>query len=326
MFMGAAIAGMHYTAMAAARFTPATLELDHGAMSLHTGGMAVAVIIGTVVILSIALGGAAIDDRMRLLARERSARREAEAANRLKDEFLATLSHELRTPLNVIIGRTQMLGAFAHDPAKVRQTAEAIAQNGKLLQQLVEDLLDVSRMTLGGIQLDWQSVDLAPLVYSVASGVQPGAEAKNIRLYTSTPPAIPRVMGDPTRLQQVIWNLLTNAVKFTPPGGEIRAELRHDGAHAVLMVTDTGQGIDPAFLPHAFEMFRQAESPTSRSAGGLGIGLSIVRRLVELHGGSVSAASGGLGHGAKFTIYLPAQKAVEAGPSRPEYPEVVAHR
>jgi signal transduction histidine kinase len=311
IIMGVAIAGMHYTAMAAARFTPAGSEAPVGTLSLHTGGLAVAVTIGTVVILSLALAGAAIDDRARLLAREQRARRDAETANRLKDEFLATLSHELRTPLNVILGRAQMLRAFAPDHTQVTQIAETITHNGELLRHLVEDLLDVSRITLGGMQLDWQSVDVAALLDSVVASIQPGAQAKALRLTVTAASDVPPVMGDPTRLQQVIWNLLTNAVKFTP-SGEVHVHLRPDGDDVVLTVSDTGEGIDPAFLPHVFEMFRQAESPTSRTHGGIGVGLSIVQRLVELHGGSVSAESEGMGRGARFSVRLPSQRPVDA--------------
>jgi signal transduction histidine kinase len=318
MLMGIAIAGMHYTGMAAARFTPAAVQFESGTYSLHTGGMAIAVIAGTTLILSLALASAALDERARLLAREQQARRDAEAANRLKDEFLATLSHELRTPLNVIIGRTQMLRAVAHDPTRVIQAIDAILRNGEALRHVMDDLLDVSRITLGAVQLEWQPVDLAALLEAAATAIQPGAEAKGVRLTVSGRANVPRVMGDPARLQQVIWNLLTNAVKFTPPRGEVRADVRQDDAQVVLTVTDTGRGIDPAFLPHVFEMFRQAEPTTNRGQGGLGIGLSLVRRLVELHGGTVSAASAGTGYGATFRVSLPYQPSAavaDAGPS-----------
>jgi signal transduction histidine kinase len=308
VLMGLAISGMHYTGMAAARFTPADVPIEIGSFSLHTRGMAGAVIAGTVLILALALASAAVDERARLFAREQQARREAEAANRLKDEFLATLSHELRTPLNVIIGRAQMLRMVASDAAKVEQSADTITRNGEALRRLVEDLLDVSRVTVGGVQLEWQPVDLPALLDTAIAGVQPGAEAKGVRITTSAPAHVPRVMGDPTRLQQVIWNLVTNAVKFTPPTGQVRAEIRYDDPNVVLTVTDTGQGIDPAFLPHVFDMFRQGEQVRRAHAyGGLGIGLSIVKRLVELHGGTVTAASAGPGKGATFTVVLPSR-------------------
>jgi signal transduction histidine kinase len=305
--MGFAIVGMHYTGMAAARFAPSALDPASGTLSLQSGGVTIAVIGGTLLILSVALAGAAFDERARLLAGEQSARRDAEAANRLKDEFLATLSHELRTPLNVIVGRAQMLRVVGGDPTKVAEIADTISRNGETLAHLVEDLLDVSRMTFGSVQLERRSIDLASLVETVAAGIQPAAEAKTIRFRVTTVPRVPRVIGDPLRLQQVVWNLVTNAVKFTPSGGEIRVIVRGTGSHVVLTVIDTGKGIDPAFLPHVFDMFRQAELATSRATGGLGIGLSIVRRLVELHGGTVSAESAGVGHGATFTVRLPCQ-------------------
>jgi signal transduction histidine kinase len=304
--MGIAIAGMHYTAMAASSFQPIAAYVNVGErFLLHTPGLAMAVAVSTIVILAGALASAAFDERSRLLAREQRARREAETANRLKDEFLATLSHELRTPLNVISGRAQMLRTVAGDPLRVLRMAEAIVRNSEMLKHLVEDLLDVSRMTVGGVQLRWQYVDLAALLHAVAAGIQPTAEAKGIRLIVAAPQHLPHVRGDQTRLQQVVWNLLTNALKFTPAGGEVRVQVRHDSNHMVLIVRDTGAGIDPTFLPHVFDMFRQAELASSREHGGLGLGLSIVRRLVELHGGHVSAASAGVGQGATLTVYLP---------------------
>jgi signal transduction histidine kinase len=312
ILMGVAIAGMHYTAMAAAQFTPVAIDLHTSHLSLHTSGLAVAVTIATFVILSVALAGAAIDDREQLLAREQLARHHAEAASRLKDEFLATLSHELRTPLNVIVGRTHMLRVEANDPVKVRQMADAIAHNGELLRRLVEDLLDVSRITVGGLQLDCRPVDLPVLVDTVITSVQPAADAKGIRLRASRSQFVPQVIGDSIRLQQVIWNLLTNAIKFTSSGGEVSVKISVGESGVVMTVTDTGQGIDPAFLPYVFDMFRQGEAPSSRTHGGLGLGLSIVHRLVELHGGTVTAASGGAGRGAIFTVSLPSHQPATA--------------
>jgi signal transduction histidine kinase len=314
--MGAAIAGMHYTGMAAAEFVPSGITVAAGTLSLHTTGVAVGVIVATVLVLSMALAGAALDERARLLALEQHARGEAEAANRLKDEFLATLSHELRTPLNVILGRTQMLRAQANEPDRVAHTADTITRNAEALRTVVEDLLDVSRMTLGGMQLDRQLVDLAQLVEAATDGIRAGANAKHIRLVINAARGLPRVFGDAARLQQVVWNLLTNAVKFTPSGGQVRLDLRRDGAHVILSVTDTGRGIDPDFLPHVFEMFRQAQPSANRTEGGLGIGLSIVRRLVELHGGTASASSAGPGLGAVFTVRLPQHASADtvAGP------------
>jgi diguanylate cyclase len=320
--MGFAIAGMHYTGMAAARFVPAALHVDHEALSLHTTGMSIGVITGTVVILSMALAGAAFDERARLLAREQHARREAESANRLKDEFLATLSHELRTPLNIILGRTQMLRAshVASDPVKVGDIAETITRNSEALRHVVEDLLDVSRMTVGGMHLDRQPVDVAALLEAATESIRLSAAAKSIQLIVESSNHLAPVMGDAARIQQVIWNLLTNAVKFTPTGGEVRASVRREGSVVVLTVRDTGCGINPGFLPHVFDMFRQAEPATSRTQGGLGIGLSIVRRLVELHGGTVSASSAGPQRGATFTVCLPHATAEASCP--PEYDRV----
>ena len=310
VLMGAAISGMHYTGMAAARFTPAPVAIEPGMLHLHSTGVSLAVIAGTILILSLALAGAAFDERTRLLTREQRARHDAEVASRLKDEFLATLSHELRTPLNVMVGRTMMLRTVAHDPAEVIRTAELIARNGETLTRLVEDLLDVSRITLGGVQLEWQSVDLKTLVETAAAGIRPAAEAKGLRLRVTSEGRIPGITGDPMRLQQVALNLLTNALKFTA-NGEIHAHLRHAGSSVTLTISDTGEGIDPAFLPFVFEMFRQGDATTDRQHGGLGIGLSIVRRLVELHGGRVSADSAGIGRGATLTVSFPSPAAAE---------------
>jgi signal transduction histidine kinase len=242
-----------------------------------------------------------------MLEAERAARAEAERYACMQDDFLATLSHELRTPLNVIVGRTQMLGMVAHDPVQVTETAKTIARNGEALSRLVEDLLDVSRITIAGVQLDWQMIDVASLVDAATAGIRPAVEAKGIKLIVGTGARVPRILGVSTRLHQVVLNLLTNSMKFTPSGGEIRVDVRDETTEVAIVVTDTGQGIDRAFLPHVFEMFRQAEPTTSRTHGGLGIGLSIVRRLIELHGGRVPAESLGAGAGATFTVYLPCQ-------------------
>jgi signal transduction histidine kinase len=305
--MGIAISGMHYTGMAAARFSPALADVDSHGMTLNAGGMSIGVIAGTIIILSMALAGAVLDERARLLATAQSARREAEAANRLKDEFLATLSHELRTPLNVILGCTQMLQVVASDPSKVVATAGTIARNGQALRHLVEDLLDVSRITLGGMHLERLPLDIAALLEVAVESVRPAANVKSVQLIVESRTPLPRVIGDHDRLQQVIWNLLENAVKFTPVGGEVRVNLQRMGPHVVLSVRDTGCGITATFLPHVFERFRQAEATGGRMNGGLGIGLSIVRRLVELHGGTVTASSAGFDCGATFTVYLPHQ-------------------
>jgi signal transduction histidine kinase len=304
--MGLAVVGMHYTGMAAASFGPAAAAMRHEpVMALQMQGLSIAVIAGTLLILGLALASAAIDERERLLEREQQVRQDIETASRLKDEFLATLSHELRTPLNVILGRTEMLRSAVHDGARVRELAEIIERNGAALAKLVEDLLDVSRITLGHVRLETQPLRLADLLRIAAHGIEPAAQVKGIQLdVNAADPGF--VTGDPTRLQQIIWNLLTNAIKFTPPQGHVEARLSRDQTQIVLTVSDTGRGIDPAFLPHVFEPFRQAEPSASRSHGGLGIGLSIVRHMVELHGGTITARSAGAGQGSVFVVRLPA--------------------
>ena len=238
---------------------------------------------------------------------------QAREANRLKDEFLATLSHELRTPLNVILGRTRRLTETAGDAAAVRHGAETIDRNAQMLARLVEDLLDVSRFTLGQVTLDVRPVDLEAIVRTVATSLEPTARAKGVRLQSQVNGDAVGIAGDPTRLQQVVWNLVTNAIKFTPDGGEVNVVLQRNGSQIALTVSDTGAGITPEFLPHVFEMFRQGESAISRQHGGLGLGLSIVRRLVELHGGEVTASSGGPGLGATFMVALPCSTAARMG-------------
>jgi signal transduction histidine kinase len=223
----------------------------------------------------------------------------------VKDEFLATLSHELRTPLNVVVGRARRLADVAADPDAVKQNAETIGRNADALTRLVEDLLDVSRITLGQVALDLRLVDLAATIQNVSASLEPMARAKRIVLRTDVGRDVPELMCDPTRIQQVIWNLLTNAIKFTPEGGQVLVSIRKSGTSVELLVSDTGIGIAPAFLPHVFDMFRQAEPSGSRRHGGLGLGLSIVRRLVELHGGTVSASSAGEGTGSTFTVQVP---------------------
>jgi diguanylate cyclase len=305
LIMGLAVVGMHYTGMAAAQFGPPATGAPQSLMpGLHVQGLSVAVIAGTLLILGLALASAAIDERERLLAREQQARQEIEAASRLKDEFLATLSHELRTPLNVILGRTQMLRSLVHDSTRARELTDMIERNGAALAKMVEDLLDVSRITLGHVRLDTQTIRLSDLLTQTTQSIQPAAQAKQIRL-TVTASDSSVVHGDQTRLQQIVWNLLTNAIKFTPQNGQVDASVRSHDGYAVLTVSDSGRGISKAFLPHVFEPFRQAEPSTSRSAGGLGIGLSIVKHLVELHGGTIAATSEGEGRGSTFVVSLP---------------------
>jgi diguanylate cyclase len=305
LIMGLAVVGMHYTGMAAAEFGAPAVDVPQLAVpGLHGQGLSIAVIAGTLLILGLALASAAIDERERLLAREQQARQEIEAASRLKDEFLATLSHELRTPLNVILGRTQMLRSLMHEHARARELTDMIERNGAALAKLVEDLLDVSRITLGHVRLDTQSIRLSDLLTVTAQSIQPAAQAKQIRLTVNAADG-GVVHGDQTRLQQIVWNLLTNAIKFTPQNGQVDASVSSHDGYAELTVIDSGRGISKAFLPHVFEPFRQAEPSTSRSAGGLGIGLSIVKHLVELHGGTIHATSEGEGRGSTFVVRLP---------------------
>src|ERR1051326_3372376 len=244
-------------------------------------------------------------ERDRLLESERIARAKAEEANRLKDEFVATISHELRTPLTSILGWTALLRTGALEQAKTALALETVERNARTQAQLIEDLLDVSRIITGKLRLNFRPVMLAPVVESALASVKPMAEAKGVRLQPVLDPSAAPVSGDSGRLQQVIWNLLSNAIKFTPTGGRVQVRLARINSHFELTVADTGQGIDPAFLPHVFDRFRQADSTTTRHHGGLGLGLTIVRQLVELHGGTVSAYSQGEGRGATFTVRLP---------------------
>jgi diguanylate cyclase len=305
LLMGAAISGMRYTDFGQVIASPLSIGMPGSDISPHAQSASIAIIPGVLLILGLGLTIAAIDARERLLAREQLVRRDVELTSRLKDEFLATLSHELRTPLNVILGRTQMLQAVANDQVRVRALTETIERNSVALKKLVEDLLDVSRITLGHVRLEMQTVRLSDLLTVAAQGLQPSAHVKGITLTVdTTDPGV--VTGDQTRLQQVIWNLLTNAIKFTPSQGSITAGVSRHGRQIVLSVSDSGCGIDPAFLPHVFEPFRQAESSASRVHGGLGIGLSIVRHLLELHGGTIAAQSAGPDQGSVFTVTLPA--------------------
>jgi signal transduction histidine kinase/CheY-like chemotaxis protein len=244
-------------------------------------------------------------EREQLLAREQAAREEADLANRIKDEFLAVLSHELRSPLNPILGWTKLLRNGKLNATKTAQALEIIERNAKLQSQLIEDLLDVSRILRGKLSLNMAPVNLASTIKAALETVRLAAEAKSIQIQTVFDPMIGKVLGDTARLQQVIWNLLTNAVKFTPEGGRVEILLQPIGSQAQIQVRDTGKGISPDFLPHVFEYFRQADATTTRTFGGLGLGLAIVRHLVELHGGTVLADSPGEGQGATFTVSLP---------------------
>jgi PAS domain S-box-containing protein len=238
----------------------------------------------------------------------------ARAANQAKDEFLATLSHELRTPLTAILGWTRMLQLGRLDAGRAGRALETIERNTRAQVKLVEDLLDLSRIVTGKLRLDIWTVDLPRVTEAAVESTRLAAEAKSIRIETALDPAAGPALGDPHRLQQVVWNLLSNALKFTPRGGLVQVRLARDGDEARLSVRDTGQGIAPAFLPYVFDPFRQGESAMTRTHGGLGLGLSIVRQLVELHGGRVKVESGGPGQGATFTIVLPLAAAWQPEP------------
>jgi PAS domain S-box-containing protein len=256
-------------------------------------------------VLDVTAGRQAAEERAQFLAREQSARREAEEANRIKDEFLATLSHELRTPLTAIVGWAHILSAGRLDPAKYPQVFEIILRNAKSQGQLIDDLLDVSRIITGKLHLEAESVDLSVVIKAAVNSVRLAAQAKGIRLEMEFDPHAGLVSGDAHRLQQVIWNLLANAIKFTPNDGRVQVCLRRAESFVIVKLSDSGQGITPEFLPYVFERFRQAEGGTARQYHGLGLGLAIVRHLVELHGGTVHAESEGHGQGATFTVKLP---------------------
>ena len=244
-------------------------------------------------------------ERERLLEVERAARADVERASHIKDEFLATLSHELRTPLNAILGWSQILARGGQNDADLAEGLAVIERNARAQTQIIEDLLDMSRIISGKVRLDVQRVDLATVVESAVDSLKPAADAKGIRLQVVLDPDAGPVSGDPNRLQQVMWNLLSNAVKFTKRGGRVQVLLEQVNSQLEVSVIDTGEGIRPEFLAHVFDRFRQADASTSRRHGGLGLGLSIVKQLVELHGGSVSVKSDGAGLGAMFTVTLP---------------------
>ena len=246
-----------------------------------------------------------LHERTMLLRRERVIRAEAEKANRLKDEFLMTVSHELRTPLTAIYGWARMLVTGEMDPDQAPRALQTIARNAQALTQLVNDLLDVSRAIAGKVRLTLGPMNLAQVVAAAIDAMQPAADAKGIRLKVDVEPDIAPLAGDAERMQQVVWNLLSNAIKFTPEGGTVSVQLRQVDHHAVITVTDTGCGIAPDFVPFVFDRFRQADAGTTRQYGGLGLGLAIVRHLVELHGGTVTAESPGIGHGSTFRVSVP---------------------
>ena len=245
------------------------------------------------------------EERKILLERERAARQEAERVSVVKDEFLATLSHELRTPLNAIFGWTQLLRTGKRDPETLAHALEVIDRNVRLQTQLIEDLLDMSRIVSGKVRLDIQSVDLPEIIDAAIESARPAAQARGIGIHKVVDPLASPVSGDPGRLQQVLWNLLTNAIKFTDKDGTIHVLVERVNSDVQVSIRDTGQGISAEFLPNLFSRFTQADSSTKRKHGGLGLGLSIVKSLVEMHGGTVWADSAGENQGATFTVRLP---------------------
>ena len=230
---------------------------------------------------------------------------EAEAANRTKDEFLATMSHELRTPMTAILGWAQLMRSKALSETDFSHALEIVERNARAQTKLIDDLLDISRIITGKLRLDVRVVDLAGVVESAVDALRPTAEARAIRLQSLIDPQASPVSGDTDRLQQVVWNLVSNAIKFTPRGGRVQVRLERVDSHVEITVSDSGRGISAEFLPHVFDRFRQADGSTTRKQGGLGLGLSIVRQLVELHGGTVSVESAGEGQGATFSVQLP---------------------
>jgi PAS domain S-box-containing protein len=250
-------------------------------------------------------------ERTLLLAAAQAARAEADSANTVKDEFLATLSHELRTPLTSILGWSHLLTDGKLDKQQTVSAIETIARNARAQGRLIDELLDISRIRTRKISLDLRVVKLAPLIQAVVDDVRPAADARSINLEAAFDSNLRPILGDPDRLQQIVWNLLTNAIKFTPKGGDVHVRLERNDSHALITVNDSGQGIATEHLPHIFERFRQADSSNTRSNSGLGLGLSIVRQLVELHRGTVTAESSGENTGATFRVMLPLPSLLE---------------
>jgi len=244
-------------------------------------------------------------EREKLLASEQAARAEAQIANRMKDEFLATLSHELRTPLNAIVGWAGMVRSGRLDADGMSHAIEIIDRNARVQAQLIDDILDVSRIVSGKVRLDLRPINLREVIHAAVESIKPAADSKRVNLEVIVDPKAGPVSGDPDRIQQIVWNLLSNAIKFTPAGGAVSLHVRNSETHVEIRVEDTGEGISSGFLPHVFERFRQADGSLTRQHKGLGLGLAIVRHLVELHGGSVSAESEGRGKGATFKVALP---------------------
>jgi signal transduction histidine kinase len=252
------------------------------------------------------------EERAQLLVRERAARADAEQANRTKDEFLATLSHELRTPLSAILGWSHLVRTGKLDEPQMSRAFETIERNARSQSQLIDDLLDVSRIITGKLHIEPRAVDLCTVVEAASDAVRPSIEAKDIKFETVLDTEACLVLGDANRLQQIVWNLLSNAIKFTPTGGRVSAEVKRAGTRVRISVGDSGIGITSEFLPYIFDRFRQADGSTTRVHGGLGLGLSIVKHLVEVHDGEVEVESAGRDQGATFTVSLPLSSAASS--------------
>lgn len=269
-------------------------------------GDALPVLVTVADLLAVGLARSRIEEeRATLLARERNSREEAEAANRSKDEFLAMVSHELRTPLNAITGWTSMLLAGELEPSRVKRALETIERNARSQAQLIDDLLDIGRITSGNLRVETSTVDVAEIAEMALESVRLAAQAKGIVLVDAIDSSAGQLKGDADRLKQIIWNLLTNAIKFTPKGGRVALRVARHESEIEIRVEDTGGGIPSAFLPYVFDRFKQADGTMTRAKGGLGLGLAIVKHLVELHGGTIEARSEGLGKGATFVVLLP---------------------
>jgi hypothetical protein len=264
-------------------------------------------------------------EREQLLKQEKAARAEAQAANQSKDEFLTVVSHELRSPLNSILGYARLLRTRSADPSQIKQTVEIIERNGRMQLQLIEDLLDTARIISGKLKLEVQPVALMGVITAALEAVRPAAQATGIEMVSDIDPRVGQITGDAGRLQQVVWNLLSNAIKFTPRSGRVELRMESFDNQVRITVSDTGKGIEPEFMPFVFDRFRQSDSSSARRFGGLGLGLSLVKQLVELHGGTVEASSEGPGLGAIFTVTLP-QSAAQIGGVAPQQPRAVAQR
>jgi PAS domain S-box-containing protein len=267
-------------------------------------------IVGTITVVEDVSERVAVERELRArIAAAEEALEMAEAASRVKDEFLATLSHEIRTPLNAVLGWTRILRSRDFDKATVQRAVDVIDRNASAQLTLISDMLDMARISSGKVRLEIHDVDLGTIALAAIDVVRPAAEARGVRLITELSPQLPTVSGDRDRLLQVVWNLLSNAVKFTDRGGRVTVAVTSEGGVVRLTVDDTGHGIAPEFVPQVFDRFKQADASSSRRHGGLGLGLALVRELVELHGGSVSAKSPGVGHGSTFTVTLPVRSA-----------------